>query len=158
MMRGLIAGGICGIVFALGPAGPAEAKTIGKGKMTLTVSTEINGQIVTFVTQGAIKIKSKKEANCRKSRSISYRATDPSGQPITMIAQLSKGNGTYVDRNDFPYNVGDPPEPGQVPTAGGTYTFRAQVPKQKDLKSKDKCTALASPTVTTTVPPFQPIL
>lgn len=156
MRRGSIAGGVCLIVLACCAvaAAPVVAKTIGKGKMTLTVVPEVNGQFVTFATSGKIKIKSAKQKNCAKSRSVFYKATDPNGQPIVLLAKLTKGNGTYLDRNTFVYDIGGALEPEEVPSQGGTYTFKAQVPKQKDLKSKDKCLGLASPTVTATVPPL----
>ena len=98
----------------------AQAKSIGKGKMTLSVSTEISGQFVTFVTQGKIKIRKKSEQNCRKSRSVRYQATDPNGQRIGMLAKLSRGNGSYLDRNTFTYDVDSFPAPEEVPTLGGT--------------------------------------
>lgn len=157
MRRGLIAGGVCLIAVAVGFASPAAAKNIGKGKMTLAASFERDGQLAVFVTSGKIKIKKKSESNCRKSRSVTYKAFDPNGQPIEMLAKLSRGNGTYADRNSFVYDVGGPLDPEEVPSTGGTYTFKAKVPKQRDLKRKqDKCVGLASSKVSVTVPPLFP--
>ncbi len=154
MKRGLIAGGVGLIAVALGAAAPADARTIGKGRMTLSVGIERTNELVVFITQGAIKVKSKKQRTCQRSRSVIYKATDPNGQPIVLQAiQLSKGNGTYRHRNTFVYDFGGPLEPEEVPSNGGTYTFQARVPKQKDLKSRDRCVGLAAPVVSVVVPP-----